>query len=440
MMQLRKWLMLVVCVSAMLAVSCSGSAPAATNPVVQIIAPPYGSSFSENEIVGVQAVSTDAQGVVRAELYVDGQLAGTKLAPSAQGTRQFESIFEWQATKLGAHTLTVRAFNAANGMGEASLPVAVNPPAAAPTAPQIENTPTPQVVIVTATPPAVPPTPIPATNIPPTNIPPTAVPPTDVPPTNIPPTNVPPLVFLPPFDGGMNVSVNWSENGLFIESQANDTLAGNDNGDGIAYIEFFVQDLQGNILASHRENNKPYCYFGDANGECITPVQGDANFKWSDTQPIKEGWYFIRAVAYTPDKRMQVAERSLRINFPPDSFEDLFVNLDQPNNFNLERELVFEASVSGSAADAGIDRVEMFVVQYDGKIVQARTERSPRYCGFSGGDNNAPCPPYRFDEHALKWPDGTPVYPTQYVVRAIVYTKDGQLSAASNMFQVDKVK
>src|SRR4029079_19729842 len=106
----------------------------------------------------------------------------------------------------------------------------------------------------------------------------------------------------------------------------------------------------------------------------------------------KAGWYFIRAVAHTPDNRIQVAERPLRITLPADTFENLFMNIVEPSTDRPEKELVCQADVSGAAAEEGIDRVDMFVVTYDGKIVHMRTERTPNYCAFSGGDNNTPCP------------------------------------------------
>ena len=82
--------------------ACSGAAPAPSPPTVQIIAPSYGASFAAGETVGVQAVSTDAQGVTRIELYVDGKLANTQLAPSPQGEKQFNSIFNNKKSALGS--------------------------------------------------------------------------------------------------------------------------------------------------------------------------------------------------------------------------------------------------------------------------------------------------------------------------------------------------
>jgi hypothetical protein len=441
-------------------VACGGAPTATSQPTVQILAPSYGASFVQGETVAVQSLSSDNSGIARVELYVDGQLANTKLAPSAQGEKQFTIVQEWRATGLGAHTIVVRAFNTANVSGETSFPIAVNPQGGASPTTIAQITPpldaTPQEGIDTVTPlPAdetatplpetlvaeteIAPTDVPPTGVPPTDIPPTANPPTAIPPTLAPTATIPPLAYQLPSDGGMSVFVDWSENGLQMEAQANDVEVGQENGDGIAYVEFFIQRLDGSVIATKRENMKPYCFFGEQDGECLYGQQGESNFNWNG-KPIQAGWYFIRAVSHTPDNRIQVAERPLRITYPPDSFENLFVNIVEPSTDRPELELVFEADVSGAATDAGVDRVEMFVVTYDGKIVHARAERNPRYCAFGGGDNGAPCPVYNFRSNGLKWSSGASINPTQYVLRAVAYTSDGIISASTFVIQIDRVQ
>lgn len=428
----------VLCATFTLLSACGGAnapAPAASTLSVQILAPAYGASFNEGETVSVQSNATDANGVMRVELYVDGQLANTKLAGNPQGESQFSVTQEWVATTPGAHTLVVRAFNTANAAGEATVAIAVNPRVAAQPTTATENTP---VADASPTAQGDNPTAVAPTEILPTDAPPTAVPPTAVPPTRK--ATLPPVVFQPPFDGGMSVNVSWVGNGLQIEAEANDTVVGQENGDGIAYIEFFIQDLNGNVIASKRENNKPYCFFSEANGECEQPDENSGDFRWREGRPIRAGWYFIRAVAHTPDNRIQVAERALRITLPVDTFENFFVNIIEPSTDRPEKELVFQAEVVGGAAEAGVDHVDMFVVAYDGKIVHKRTEANPNYCGFSGGDNNTPCPPYNFAANGLKWTSGAPVNPTQYVLRAVAYGRDGQMVATTSVIQIDVVQ
>lgn len=238
----------------------------------------------------------------------------------------------------------------------------------------------------------------------------------------------------------MNVSVDWDGEQMQLEATANDTLVGNDDGDGIAYIEFFIQDLHGNVIATKRENNKPYCFFGETDGQCTFGRRGEPNFQWGPGIPIQSGWYFIRAVAHTPDNHIQVAERALYVNLGDAPPESLFVNLTEPSNFNIDRELTIRAEAEGDSANSGIDHVDFFVVTYDGKIVHQRTEQSADYCGFGGGENNQPCNTYNFKQNGLKWLNGDPVNPTQYIVRAIAYARDGAIAANTVFFQIDRVE
>lgn len=439
------FLLLVTALLVLSACSGGGAATPPTKPTVQILAPAYGASVTEGDTVGVQVAAADSGGVMRIEMQVDGNLAGSKLSPNVQGDALFAVTLPWVAAKPGAHTIVVRAFNAAGAAGEASIPLAVTPSAGAPTTIAQQNTlPAPSP---TQPPPDVPSvTPLPVTNAPnPTDAPPTEtrlpdVTPTDLPPTPAPTATLPPIAYQLPFDGGMNVELSWSENGLYIGANANDSLVGGDNGDGIAYVEFFVQDLEGNVIATKRENNKPYCFFGEADGNCLFIQPGTNQFVWRSGVPITEGWYLIRAVGHSLKNTIQVAERPLRLNLPPDSFEDIFVSIVEPFTDRIENELVFEADVSGAGTGSGVERVEMQIVQYDGKIVHERTERTARYCGFGGGENNQPCPPYGFAANGSKWSSGAPIYPTQYVLRAIVYLNDGNIAATTAIMQIDRVK
>ncbi len=97
----------------------------AAKPAVVITSPPSGSQFQEGQDVSVQSTSTDAQGIVRVELIVDGATVRTDSAPSPQD--KFALIQTWKATQ-GTHTLSVRAYNTANAASDpASISVTVAP-------------------------------------------------------------------------------------------------------------------------------------------------------------------------------------------------------------------------------------------------------------------------------------------------------------------------
>lgn len=323
-------LVLLLCATLLGLSACSGGGAAApaTKPTVQILAPAYGASVMEGDVVSVQAVASDAGGITRVELYVDGQLANTKLSPNAQGDALFNATLEWLASKPGAHTLGVRAFNAADAWGEITIPIAVNPRVGGVTPVAVELTPVTAQDNTPATDATEAPTDVANATDAPTDTIPTEAAPTDIPPTDVLATaTLPPFAAQLPTDGGANVSLNWSDDGLYIEANANDSRVGGDNGDGIAFVEIFVQDLTGKIIAFQRDTTAPYCYFGDDNNACNTVQPGTNEFVWRPGVPIRAGWYFVRAIAHTPDNHILVAEQPLRLNNPPDSFQDVFADI-----------------------------------------------------------------------------------------------------------------
>ncbi|RIK30838.1 MAG: hypothetical protein DCC52_06325 [Chloroflexi bacterium] len=123
---------------------------------------------------------------------------------------------------------------------------------------------------------------------------------------------------------------------------------------------------------------------------------------------------------------MRINESPVRITLPPDDRETFFVNIEQPTEQVLRRQLDYQARVSGEGVNdangEGIDRVEMFVVEFNGNVVSAQTERNPQYCGFGDDGLNTPC-------HVWK-----------YLLRVIAYAKDGRIAADSRMFQIDGFK
>ena len=79
----------------------------------------------------------------------------------------------------------------------------------------------------------------------------------------------------------------------------------------------------------------------------------------------------------------------------------------------------------GTKDGAGIDRVEMFVIDSKNRIVHKRTDTSAAYCAFGGGEPK--CTVYDFGGHKNLWSDGTPIGGA-YTLRAVVYGKGGGTS------------
>ncbi len=100
-------------------IGAGGSSVDTTPPTVSLTPP--GSSSVQGSI-NVQGTATDNAGVTRIEFYVDAVLANTAL------TSPFS--FAWNTTSAanGTHSLTVKAYDAANNVGTASLSVSVNNP------------------------------------------------------------------------------------------------------------------------------------------------------------------------------------------------------------------------------------------------------------------------------------------------------------------------
>ena len=100
-----------------------------TPPSVSIAAPVAGAIVTGTTLV--QGTATDNVGVTKVEFYIDTQLV-------ASGTSGAFS-FSWNTTTAanGTHTLTVKAYDAANNVGQASVAVSVNNPVVIDTIPPV---------------------------------------------------------------------------------------------------------------------------------------------------------------------------------------------------------------------------------------------------------------------------------------------------------------
>jgi len=91
-----------------------------TKPTVVILSPSSGTQVKAGETVAIQSSATDAKGVTRVELWVDGLLLRSDVNPQRQPA--FSATQEWTATILGSHSVTVKAYNVA---GQVSDPTTV---------------------------------------------------------------------------------------------------------------------------------------------------------------------------------------------------------------------------------------------------------------------------------------------------------------------------
>src|SRR5574341_1170506 len=84
-------------------------APVSSKPVVSIGSPAHGAQVSVGQEVLVQATAADVNGVLRIELWVDGQLQSTAQSPSPQTAQAV--VLHWTPTTAGSHLLVVQAVN-----------------------------------------------------------------------------------------------------------------------------------------------------------------------------------------------------------------------------------------------------------------------------------------------------------------------------------------
>ncbi|MDH4209606.1 MAG: Ig-like domain-containing protein, partial [Anaerolineae bacterium] len=96
---------------------------AEARPVVLIQSPGQGEKVQVGEAVVVQATARDQTGIVRVELWVDGELEEAQRSSLAEGTSPFPLVTRWKPSSPGTHTLAVRAFNSQDARAHVTIGV-----------------------------------------------------------------------------------------------------------------------------------------------------------------------------------------------------------------------------------------------------------------------------------------------------------------------------
>ncbi|MBU0495629.1 MAG: hypothetical protein KKB13_27595, partial [Chloroflexi bacterium] len=212
----RMWTVLIVSATIGLMVACTCLPPTPTaqsKPTATIVAPANGGQVAVGQSTAIQIVATDASGVTRIEVQVDGALVGTAQSQTPQGQPSLIATQDWTFTTTGSHVIMAQAFNAAGQASDvtaitvqavasvAEQPTATIPPAEQPTATTI-----PPAEQPTAT--TIPPAEQPTATIPPgANPPPTAKPPA---PTGCPPPTIPSFTASPStITAGGSTTLSW---------------------------------------------------------------------------------------------------------------------------------------------------------------------------------------------------------------------------------------
>jgi|WetSurMetagenome_2_1015567.scaffolds.fasta_scaffold34696_2 hypothetical protein len=102
--------------------------------------------------------------------------------------------------------------------------------------------------------------------------------------------------------------------------------------------------------------------------------------------------------------------------------------------------IVFQAEVFdrnvGKTDGAGIESVTFTIRDENGNTVHERTERTPGYCVFGGGEPD--CTVWRFSEHGDRWPGGAQLQPGVHDAQIVIKPKSGDAVTWFWSFRIEK--
>jgi hypothetical protein len=104
-------------------------------PTIELQAPEQGFEVALGDRVLVQSLAEDDHGVLKSELWVDGRLYEVAYAPQSEPQLTLSAIQIWEASSLGTHSLSVRAYDAPGQMSALSsveIDVVPRPPTPTP--------------------------------------------------------------------------------------------------------------------------------------------------------------------------------------------------------------------------------------------------------------------------------------------------------------------
>jgi hypothetical protein len=222
------------------------------------------------------------------------------------------------------------------------------------------------------------------------------------------------------------------EDVLVFRVRAFDEDEGDDDGDGIDFVDMIILDEDGDEVYRKREQDPGYCAFGGGAPNCSVWDFGDNNNSWPDGDPLDEGEHTLRARAQADDGDVRMEDFVVDI-FLSDNSSDITIEMRQTGVGNtssfVEDALVFRVRAfdedEGDDDGDGIDFVDMIILDADGDEVYRRREQDPGYCAFSGGEPQ--CEVWVFDDHDNNWPSGEPLEEGDHRLRARVRTDDGEV-------------
>lgn len=311
-------------------------------------------------------------------------------------------------------------------------------------------------------------------NIDPATLPPVSVPPPPTPtPTSTPipaqPTATPSptpeqLAFFEPPGGGNDniggyvVFPGYTEgqldfnnlvfrNRLVFRVVAFDKNKGQTDGAGIESVRFEILGDPGTVH-ERTERTAGYCVFGGGEPTCNVWNFAEHNYRWPEPyqhELITNGLYSAQieinptsgdSANWNFDFRIEGSPTELQLPDQPSNLTAQIVQTGPNSDADVVSDaLVFQvfASTDGVNDGAGIDRVDMEIIGSNGQV-HRRTERTAGYCAFGGGEPD--CNIWDFAEQGNQWPDGDPLEPGDYTLRAIVHAEDGNSTTVEMNIQI----
>jgi hypothetical protein len=311
-------------------------------------------------------------------------------------------------------------------------------------------------------------------NVDPAALPPVSAPPPPTPtqtPTPIPaqPTPTPSptpeqfVIFEPPGGGNDNIDgyvvfpgytqgqLDFNNlvfrNRLVFRVVAFDKNKGQTDGAGIDNVYFEIRGDPGTVH-ERTERTAGYCVFGGGEPTCNVWVFSEHNYRWPEPhqdQLITDGLYSAQiqinptsgdSANWNFDFRIEGSPTELQLPEQPSNLTAQIVQTGPGNTSEVvSGALAFQvfASTDGVNDGAGIDRVDMEIIGNNGQVHQ-RTERTAGYCAFGGGEPD--CNIWDFAEHGNQWPNGDPIEPGDYTLRATVHAEDGNSTTVEMNIQI----
>jgi hypothetical protein len=230
---------------------------------------------------------------------------------------------------------------------------------------------------------------------------------------------------------GVGDSSDVVEDRLVFRVRAFDPDEGDDDGDGIAFVDMIILDEDGDEVYRKRETSSGYCAFGGGTPNCGVWDFGNNDGRWPSGELLDEGEHTLRARARADDGQTIMEDFFVDI-FLTNGSEDTVVELMQTGVGNsssvVEDRLVFRVRANdpdeGDDDGDGIAFVDMIILDEDGDEVYRKRETSSGYCAFGGGTPN--CGVWDFGNNDDRWPSGELLDEGEHTLRARARADDGQ--------------